>query len=662
MKKYAIYIEYLNFFSVFNAFKLINKLKNENHLVEFTIFYIDCETFFESFFLYILKFAFAKVEKLSFELKDIIDSNGELVRLRMNRFDLFRVQKSIINGFTFKALKHDSWNQDRILPYLYKGIMDGGINDDWSITRSIFLIEVFNFHNLRNDYKYSFFITKDKAWKEVLNSEANKYNIDLLFHQKYFHFGKSNLVNLVLKYSKFFGFIQNFKYKRYKRDSLISINKLLLEGRGDYTLANDGYHTDFFWLMNSSFKKENLAYLIATAEEKEKLSLEGIYCIDGYVDIKEIKEQGYKKASIHKINGVGLEFKLIESILNKYSSKRDYWRSIFVSHNIKVFLTWYKYSNNHIAITDAINSIGGISVVWQMAFDGFETIESSIYSDISFIFSNFSHLVDRKIGSNSKYEIITGYPKDYAASLLKKEASTLREKFEANGVKKIVFVIDENSLDDHRWHTGHSYQRENYSYILEEVLRNPWLGVVFKPKQAKNLRKRLGPTNVLLLEAEATGRCFVYEDSNRHTTSAPPILAGLSADVCIHSHLSGGTAALECVLEGIPTLLIDREGCPYSKLYELPRDKVIFKNWPEAINAIMKYFKNSKSVKGFGDWSSIINDLDPFRDGLAAYRIGDFLYWLMEGFSKGLSKESVMKDAALKYSEKWGSDKVIINN
>ena len=185
---------------------------------------------------------------------------------------------------------------------------------------------------------------------------------------------------------------------------------------------------------------------------------------------------------------------------------------------------------------------------------------------------------------------------------------------------------------------------------------------MFKPKQAKNLRKRLGPTNVLLLEAEATGRCFVYEDSNRHTTSAPPILAGLSADVCIHSHLSGGTAALECVLEGIPTLLIDREGCPYSKLYELPRDKVIFKNWPEAINAIMKYFKNSKSVKGFGDWSSIINDLDPFRDGLAAYRIGDFLYWLMEGFSKGLSKESVMKDAALKYSEKWGSDKVIINN
>ncbi len=34
-------------------------------------------------------------------------------------------------------------------------------------------------------------------------------------------------------------------------------------------------------------------------------------------------------------------------------------------------------------------------------------------------------------------------------------------------------------------------------------------------------------------------------------------------------------------------MLIDREGCSASKLYELPEGKVVFKNWSEAIDALM---------------------------------------------------------------------------
>jgi len=313
-------------------------------------------------------------------------------------------------------------------------------------------------------------------------------------------------------------------------------------------------------------------------------------------------------------------------------------------------------------LADAISSLGGISAVWQMAFDGYPTIESSIFADVSFIHSNFSHQIDNQNGSKTKYEIITGYPKDYAASKLKDEAFELRKKMQSNGAKKIIFVIDENSIDDSRWHTGHELQRENYFYILNEVIKTPWLGVVFKPKQARNLRKRLGEVSVLLSKAESTGRCFVYEKTNRHTTSAPPILAGLSADICIHSHLSGGTAALECVLEGLPTLLIDREGCPYSKLYELPIGKVIFKNWPDTINAIMHHLSTPNGIPGFGDWSSIIDQLDPFRDGKAAYRMGTYLQWLMEGFESGKNKELNLKDATDKYQRTWGADKVFIND
>ena len=164
----------------------------------------------------------------------------------------------------------------------------------------------------------------------------------------------------------------------------------------------------------------------------------------------------------------------------------------------------------------------------------------------------------------------------------------------------------------------------------------------------------------LLEKAEATGRCYIYEDSGRYTTSAPPVLAGLSADICIHGHLCAGSAAFECALEGLPTLLIDREGSPSSKLYDLPEGKVIFRDWPSAINATLEYFNSHENIPDFGDWSSIIDDLDPFRDGMAAYRMGTYLQWLIEGFENNLDREAIMTNAAERYKIKWGQDKVIL--
>jgi hypothetical protein len=44
------------------------------------------------------------------------------------------------------------------------------------------------------------------------------------------------------------------------------------------------------------------------------------------------------------------------------------------------------------------------------------------------------------------------------------------------------------AISDKRWHTGHELQQENYSVMLEEVIRTPWLGVIFKPKTSGDIR------------------------------------------------------------------------------------------------------------------------------------------------------------------------------
>ena len=91
----------------------------------------------------------------------------------------------------------------------------------------------------------------------------------------------------------------------------------------------------------------------------------------------------------------------------------------------------------------------------------------------------------------------------------------------------------------------------------------------------------------------------------------------------------------------------------------MPKNKVIFKNWEDTIDALMEHLQTPNGIPGFGDWSPIINDLDPFRDGKAAQRIGNYLNWLIQGFEKGLDKEEIMDNAAERYKKEWGHDKVI---
>ena len=267
---------------------------------------------------------------------------------------------------------------------------------------------------------------------------------------------------------------------------------------------------------------------------------------------------------------------------------------------------------------------------------------------------------DKPAGRGQK--IKTSAIKDYAIKESTKDALKLKKYLKLNGAKNIVCVLDENSLDDPRWHTGHQLQKENYQFILNNLLRNNDMGVIFKPKRFIDLRKRLGEEIWSLIEeAKKTGRCFIFDETKGHTTLATPIVACLASDLCIHSHLCAGSAGLESALAGVPTILIDREYTPASILNNLPTGDVVFNNWFEAIDGVNDYFSSKNRNKKFGDWSPVIDDLEPFRDGLGAKRMGDFLESLFLGFEKDLDREEVMLRAVEKYAEQWGSDKIITN-
>ena len=661
----VLYFENLSIINFFH--KNHRRLLYNNYLkIVKIIYYVDI-TVGGKLIKYILSNIFnVELTELNFTLLQICSKEGELVRSRLHRKDLFELQERIIQSKEFISFSNPKWNKTRLSNYIKKGLFDGSLSRSGnSYSRTLFLINVIEWHSRCTGVKKPSFFLNKRPWQSILAQYANDKSIKLIFlGRKNRIFKNEDIIDQLRKTPRLFTFLKNLKsITTITAKSFSYPNKVYIVSRGGLYFSHRGYPTDFFWVINSNFNSKKVVYKYKNYREKNILEKNYISATNGFTKYyaKKYDKKIYKVSSnefpLHHI-----EREQINNLLSRFISDKNYWYSFFKSHNIKVFLTWYDNNADHMAIADALNETGGIAAYWQTSFYGFKNIECKTNLDVGFYYSKWSSELSQATGSLNKHYVITGFLNDYASFFLKDQALQIRNRLKLAGAKKIINVMDENSAEDDRWHTGLELQRENYSHILEKVLDNPWLGVVFKPKAPKTLRYRLGQVNDLLKTAEGTGRCLVLDNPINQNIKPPPLLAGLAADVSIHGHLSAGTAALECALQGLPTLLIDREGTPHSMLNVLPRDLVVFKTWPETIDALLEHFKAPNGIPGFGDWSQHIEVFDPFRDGKAAYRMGTYMQWLIEGFDKGFDRDKVMIDAAEKYTHLWGSDKVYISN
>ncbi|MBI3021818.1 MAG: hypothetical protein HYY59_07465 [Candidatus Omnitrophica bacterium] len=346
--------------------------------------------------------------------------------------------------------------------------------------------------------------------------------------------------------------------------------------------------------------------------------------------------------------------------MSDYRAVQDYWAALCDACGIKVFVTWFKYDAVHCAIAEALRQVGGLLAMYQRAYEFNPSPETAVATDLFFGFSKRGAEIERRSRSVIQYHVTTGYLGDHRFPLLQPAARRVRQELERHGARHVLAYCDENSRADERWYVGNTLMRQHYAFLLERVLMEPWFGLLVKPKAPSTLRQRLGPVSELLQRAEATGRCVVYQDGLRHS-SIPPAAAALASDILVHGHLTAGTAAAEATLAGVPTLLLDREGWSISPLHQLG-GQVVFTDLDRLWKACLEHWKHPGGVPGFGDWSPMLDDLDPFRDGRAAQRMGTYLNWLLDGFKAGKDRETVMADAAERYGSIWGQDKITTVN
>jgi len=635
------------------------------------------------------------VERLDFRLVDIKDEQGLLIQLRISFQDLAQVQREAITSPEFQQMVDEQSSSDLMRLFLAKSIAGSPLSQQGSMSHFLFLVQVcaWKLRQDRGQDKTPVLFAERRPWMAALEKYAGNNRVSILSVRPSFGLreailGKtpSGLMSVfrILRHDHSFSRILSMAKGLVSRAPVKSVaspevsgNKqgkssprLAVEYYGNLNLNEPERHSDlFFWQQSPIEGKDVLVTFAIPRTPLDSAKLE------------ELEAHGMQAVALHPAattiptvpvflppkrprgNALGpnsnqsLNARWIHERYLDYKNLRSLWSDIFSASDVKVWTTWYKYDASHCAVADAIKDLGGISTVYQRAFESFPSPETTIGADIVFGFSPKVADVERQSGSLVKYHVATGYIGDHRTELLREQSNAVYEKLKNRGAQHILAYTDENSSSFSRWSADHLFTQQNYQFLLEKVLNEPWLGLVIKPKVPNTLRMRLGPINELLERAEATGRCHLF-DQGDFLGSRPPAEAALAADIAIHGHLCAATAGMEAALAGVPTLLIDREGWSVSPLYRLGEGQVVFTEWEHLWTACLRHWASPLGTPGFGDWSPMLEELDPFRDGGAAKRMGTYIHWLLEGFNAGLDREATMADAAQRYCDIWGNDKV----
>ncbi len=637
----------------------------------------------------------AEVRRLDFTLFDSKDSQGDLLWWKVAFEDLVEIQKYMMTHLAFQDLLKKYRTQKHLLLFLMRRILYFDLSP-FGLTRILLLIRLASCRLNSQGPVTMFLSSGQRPWLAQVGKWAIQKQDVAIIPMRGIGFD-CNIARIVAQSGPVKSFIKKMMYHGMKikyrmctifQKSLmdIAINnpskdsspKIAVEFYGHLNLSSPYLNSDLFFYQNSTIaSKDILIYFQHTRFPVSDKELEEILSCGMSAVVLNTRAARTPRAPIfnyhspkvkvdsHPSSTMNQDEAAIQEDLCKqlgdYDQQRRYWAHFFARYNIKMHVSWYKYESGYLPLADALRQGGGVGVIYQRSFEMASNPWTVTAADVVFGFSKLGAHLGHDVDSLIPYYVVTGYWGEYRFAGIRKEAENFKTRLRAAGAQKIIAYFDESSVDDDRWNIGHQVTQENYTYLLNKVLEKPWLGLILKPKVVSSLRKRLGNVAGLLDCALKTGRCFVF-DKNNVFGSYPPAAAALAADLAIHGHFFAATAGLESALTGTPTLMLDREGYSRSPLYALGVGRVIFKNWGELWRACEDHWAYPSGVPRFGDWSSMIDELDPFRDGRAAQRMGAYLQWIMEGFKAKLPRETILSDAAERYSALWGKDKVFSIN
>ena len=87
------------------------------------------------------------------------------------------------------------------------------------------------------------------------------------------------------------------------------------------------------------------------------------------------------------------------------------------------------------------------------------------------------------------------------------------------------------------------------------------------------------------------------------------------------------------------------------------KNRLVFNDLRELMIAIRRY--RAGEIPDLGDHNPILDEIDPFRDGMAGERIGTYIRWYLDKMNAGCDRDDAINWSNDQYAAKWGNDKVI---
>jgi len=204
--------------------------------------------------------------------------------------------------------------------------------------------------------------------------------------------------------------------------------------------------------------------------------------------------------------------------------------------------------------------------------------------------------------------------------------------------------------------------KEFHAFFLSWLMEDPDLGLIIKSKGSVDgsawLDIQADGLDGLVENAFETGRLHIADGK------ASPADVGTVVDFSVG--IGSYSAVVLSALNGTRVLLVDFERMdqgvamqPTLLLHSLGPNRCIFYDFDSVKKAILEYANNPESNPDLGDASPVLDRIDPFRDGLAGQRMGEYIKWYMDGLDLGLNRDAALLQATKKYAIKWGDDKVV---
>ncbi len=628
------------------------------------------------------------VQKLDFQITDVRDEQGRFAYWRAAHQDMIEIQQLMLSSEIFHSFTRDldpasnaRYYLAKVPVYIYDFYGHEKYAQAWHVAM---MAQIAGWHGRRQHppaTEYQLFII-ERPWMDVLRQYLRSHGGHLAslgpvqlrrwaWSKLFAKFKKLNFrmaAGLVRR--KIFDFKLRRGLARSKPYFAPEKARIMTEFCGQLNFDDPVLHSDLFFCDGKNLSYEDLLVTFNLSKspidaqrygllESHHLAAVAMSPQASVVDpslIEVFRPQRHNSTLPLEAQESSAEYRVLRGLREDYCRTKEQWSQFFKRYNIKLHNSWINYDPAQMAMAEALAELGGISCIYQRSYEPHPCPQLAVCTDIIFSFAPVKYEAMRANYGRFRYHAAVGYVGDYRFGPSQSMAMDLRRKIQAHGAQQIIAYFDENTIDDGRWYMGHKLLRDNYRFWLEQLLKFPTLGLIFKPKVPSTLPRRLGEVHGLLQEAEKTGRCYVFREGQMQGLY-PPAVAALAADMAIHDSIISGTAGMESALAGVPTLIMDLEGWPPSPLHQLGKD-VVFKDWPQAWQACQNYFKDPKTYRHIGDWSSYKQELDPYQDGKAVERLSECLKWMLEGLRAGRHRDAVMDEVMERFAQKWGKDKV----